>query len=207
MATAKTATKKTPASLETVFRYVLVITSAVGLLASFILSYDKLRVLENPSFNPNCNLNPVLSCSSVMASHQSNALGFPNPWMGLISFGCLLTVGAALFAGARFKRWFWLAMYAGIILGLAFALWLLFESIYSINALCPYCLATDVAVITMFWYSTLYLIEQKHIALKGKLLSAAGFSRRHHLDVLLLTFVAIILVILNHFWYYYGKFF
>jgi hypothetical protein len=88
---------------------------------------------------------------------------------------------------------------------LVFAFWLLFESVYRINALCPYCLAVDVVVITLIWYTTLFLVEKKFIPLKGKLLAAAGFARRHHLDILVGIFVVLIAVILKHFWYYYGQ--
>jgi len=196
-----------PKSLETVVRNILIFGGLVGLISSFIITLDKIKLLENPSFRPNCDLNPVISCGNVMASNQGSAFGFPNPWIGLAAFAVLITVGMAMLAGARFKRWFWLWLEVGTALGLAFALWLLFESIYTINALCPYCLAVDVVVISLFWYLTLYLIEAGHIRLKGKSVKVAAFARRHHLDILALSFVAIIIVILNHFWYYYGQFF
>jgi uncharacterized membrane protein len=193
-------------ALDLILPYVLVVGGVVGLIASFVLSYDKLEILKNPSFVPNCNLNPVLNCGSVMVSDPANTFGFPNPWLGLMAFASLVTVGMAMFAGAKFARWFWLALYAGVVGGLMFALYLLFQSIYSINALCPYCLATDIAVFTIFWYTTLYLFENQYIRLKGRLATAGAFARRHHLDILLLTFVAFIILILNHFWYYYGDF-
>jgi uncharacterized membrane protein len=191
--------------LQRLLPVVLVIGGIVGLIASFVLSYDKLKILENPSFVPNCNLNPVLNCGSVMVSGPANTFGFPNPWIGLVTFASLISVGAAMLAGATFKRWFWLALYAGVLFGLGFALYLLFQSIYSINALCPYCLATDVAVFTIFWYTTLFLIENNYIRLRGKLATAGAFARRHHLDILMLLFVIVIVLILNHFWYYYGE--
>ena len=186
--------------------YILIVGGVIGLIASFVLSYDKLKILENPSFVPNCNLNPVLNCGSVMVSDPANTFGFPNPWIGLMSFAALVTVGMAMLAGAKFGRWFWLTMYAGIIGGLVFALYLLFQSIYHINALCPYCLATDIAVFTIFWYTTLYLIDHRFLALNGKLAKVGTFARKHHLDILLLVFVGFIVLILNHFWYYYGDF-
>src|SRR5690349_19365276 len=160
---AKTTSVKKLVALERIMPFILIIGGVIGLIASFVLSYDKLKILENPSFVPNCNLNPVLNCGSVMVSEPANTFGFPNPWIGLMTFASLVTVGAAMVAGANLKRWFWLTLYAGVILGLAFAMYLLFESIYNIDALCPYCLATDVAVITMFWYTTLYLFEQNFI--------------------------------------------
>jgi hypothetical protein len=113
-------------------------------------------------------------------------------------------MGVAMLAGAKFKRWFWQGLETGVTFGLIFAFWLLFESVYRIHALCPYCLAVDVVVITLFWYNTLYCIEKKYIVLKGKTLQVAQFARQHHLDILVLAFLVIIGVILKHFWYYYG---
>jgi uncharacterized membrane protein len=195
-----------PKSLEKIVRSLLIFGGAAGLFASFMITLDKFKLLENPHFVPNCDLNPVLSCGTVMQTSQSNAFGFPNPWIGLAAFSVLITIGVAMLAGARFKRWFWLGLEAGIVLGLAFALWLLFESIYSINALCPYCLLVDVVVISLFWYNTLFLIESGYVKVPGKLARVAAFARKHHLDILASLFVVIIVLILNHFWYYYGQF-
>jgi uncharacterized membrane protein len=196
---------KLPKTLTESLPWILIVGGAVGLISSFVLTWDKLQFLKNPNFIPNCDLNPVLSCGSVMVSDQANAFGFPNPWIGLAAFAVLITVGMGILAGAKFKRWFWLGLEIGLALGLVFALWLLFESIYSINALCPYCLAVDVAVITMIWYTTLYLIDNKLITVPKKATKVAAFARRHHLDILVAIFVIIIAIILNHFWYYYGQ--
>jgi len=200
------ATKTTPVqkSLAKPLAWILLVGGIIGLIASAVLTYDKLEILKNPHFVPNCNLDPVLSCGSVMVTDQANAFGFPNPWIGLGAFAVIITVAMALFAGAKFKRWFWVGLEIGMTLGLIFALWLLQQSIYSINALCPYCLAVDVAVITMIWYTTLYLIETKMLVLPKSWAKVTAFARRHHLDILVFVFVVIIAVILNHFWYYYG---
>lgn len=207
MATKQSAAKPTPAkSLARPLAWLLVVGGAIGLVASYVVTLDKLKLLENPAFRPTCDLNPVISCGGVMQSAQAKVFGFPNPWIGLAAFAVLVTVGMGLLAGAKFKRWFWLTMYAFIILGLVFALWLLFESIYSINALCPYCLGVDVVVITLAWYSTLYLLEAKYLHLPASWGKIAGFVRRHHLDILVVVFAIIIAIILNHFWYYYGQY-
>ena len=192
-------------TLERVVPYLLIVVGVIGLICSFIISLDKLKLLENPNYKPICDLNPVVSCSSVMASKQGSVFGFPNPWIGLVSFALLITIGVGILAGAKFKRWFWLGLEAGIILGLTFAYWLLFESVYRIHALCPYCLTVDVSVITLFWYMTLYLIEKRVITLPKNLHRLADFARRHHLDILLVWFILLIAIILKHFWYYYGK--
>ncbi len=199
-------TQKAPKSLEKPLSILLIVGGIVGLISSFVITWDKMKVLENPSFSPNCDLNPVISCGSVMASKQGAVFGFPNPWIGLMMFSALITIGAAMLAGAKFRRWFWLALWGGIVLGLTFAFWLLFQSIYNINALCPYCLAVDVAVISIFWYTTLYLFETKMLSLSKKWSGVLGFARRHHLDILVSVFLLIFVIIMQHFWYYYGQF-
>ena len=203
----KTTTVKTtaPSRLEKAVRLILIIGGIIGVFASLMITIEKFDLLQHPNQHFICDLNPVISCGSVMESKQASAFGFMNTYIGLLGFPVVITIGVAMLAGARLRRWFWLAMTAGLGLGVIFAYWLLFESIYRIGALCPYCLSVDVALTTIFWYVLLYVIDQGHLRLKGKAGTVAGFARRHHLDILLLWFVAVIIVILNHFWYYYGQ--
>jgi uncharacterized membrane protein len=110
----------------------------------------------------------------------------------------------AIWAGARFRRWFWLGLWAGTIFGIGFVHWLFFETVYRIHALCPYCMVVWVVTITTFWYVTLYNIQAGHLKLNKKV---GGFLVRHHLDILVLWFLIIAALILKHFWYYYGHYF
>lgn len=195
---------KTKLTLEKALPWILIIGGLLAYIASFILALDKVKILENPHYVPSCNLNPVLSCGTVMLSHQANAFGFPNPFIGLGTFPVIMIVGGAMLAGAKFKRWFWLGLEAGLVLGIGFAYWLLFESIYRIHALCPYCLVVDVMLITISWYVTLYVIDNKYLRLpKGRLQKIYSWIRRHHIDILIAWFIVLIALILHHFWYYY----
>lgn len=192
-------------TLEKTLPYILLIAGIVGYTCAFIIMYDKLKIMDNPGYKPSCNLNPIISCGSVMQSSQSHAFGFPNPFLGLGGFPILATVGAALLAGARFKRWFWLIVNAGVLFAVGFVHWLFFESVYRIQALCPWCMIVWTVSITSFWYVTLYNIDKKHIKLpKGSVQKAYGWVRRHHLDLLILWFLIIGALTLKHFWYYYG---
>ncbi len=201
----QTSVKKLP-TFGGVLPYLLVIGGIIGYTASFILMFDKIKILENPHYIPSCSLNPIISCGSVMQSSQANVFGFPNPIIGLGTFAALAVIGIAILAGAKFKRWFWLGLETGLALGLAFAYWLLFESLYRIHALCPYCLAVDVVLIIVFWYVSLYVVDNHYINLsKGQLAKAYSWIRRHHLDILVLWFLILVALILKHFWYYFGK--
>ena len=141
----------------------LVITGAAGLLASWVITLDKFKLLEDPGFTPGCSLNPVVSCGSVMKSDQASAFGFPNPMLGLVAYGVVVCVGVSLLTGAVFPRWYWLVFDAGCLFGVGFVTWLQFQSLYRINALCLWCCLVWVATILMFWYVTSYDVRQRFL--------------------------------------------
>ncbi|MFJ8823639.1 vitamin K epoxide reductase family protein [Streptomyces sp. NPDC102467] len=135
---------------------VLVITGAAGVLASWVITLDKFKLLEDPNFHPGCSLNPVVSCGNIMKSAQAAVFGFPNPMLGLVAYGIVLCVGASLLAGARFPRWYWLTLDAGCLFGVGFVTWLQFQSLYRINSLCLWCCLAWAATIVMFWCLTAF---------------------------------------------------
>ncbi|GAA3372635.1 vitamin K epoxide reductase family protein [Streptomyces sannanensis] len=143
------------------FGRLLVVTGAAGLLASWVITLDKFKLLEDPSFTPACSLNPVVSCGSIMKSEQAAAFGFPNPMLGLVAYGMVICVGAGLLAGARYRRWFWLGLNAGTVFGVGFCTWLQFQSLYRIGALCLWCCLAWVATLVMFCYVTTHNITQR----------------------------------------------
>ena len=163
-----------------------------------------MELLANPGYNPECNLNPIFSCTSVTNSVQAKAFGFPNPYLGMIGYAAMATVGAAMLAGARFKRWFWLSVLAGLTFAVLFIHWLIYQALYSIGALCLYCMVVWAATIPMFWYTLLYLLDEKIIKPPPNLKKLAAFARKHHGDILLVWFLIIIVLILNRFWYYWS---
>lgn len=203
--TASTAGRRPLAKLKTILPWLLVIGSITGIIASVMITVEKFDLASNPHYQPVCDLNPIISCGSVMASKQANAFGFMNPYIGLIGFPVVLAIGMGIFAGAKFKRWYWLGLQIGLTFGIAFAYWLLFESVYRIRALCPYCLSVDVALTVMFWYVTLYNFYEGNLTMPASLKSTGQFVKRHHLDLLILWFIIIIAVVLKHFWYYFGQ--
>lgn len=187
--------------------WILVIGGIVGIVGSFILTYDKLQLSTNPNFVPNCNLNPIVSCGSVLSSNEGSIFGFPNSLMGLAVFAVFITIGMAMLAGAKFKRWFWLSLQGGTIFAVLFVHWLFYHSVYTINALCPYCISVWVVVITTFIYVSFYNVDQGYWKLFPRYKKFYSWKRRHHLDILIAWLVIIGLLILKHFWYYYGHYF
>jgi uncharacterized membrane protein len=195
----KTAVKPSGRTLETVLPYILSVGGAIGFLAAFVLSTEKVALLKDPGFIPSCNLSPILSCGSVMNTHQAEAFGFLNSFLGIAGFAIVTTVGMALLAGATLKRWFWRGLQLGTLFGVGFVTWLQFQSIFRINALCPYCMVVWSVTIPIFWYTLLYNIRQGHLPFNKK---AAAFLQRYHGDILLAWFLIILGIIIKHFWYY-----
>jgi len=173
--------------------YIYIVAGVIGIIASFALTYDKIQVLKDPSYNPGCNLSPILSCGSVMKTQQANVLGIPNTIYGLMAFSMLTMLGIVLLAGANLKNWLWRVINAGALIGFGFFLYLYFQAVFRIQAICPYCFAVWLVVPPVLWYTTLYNLQR---AKKGNWLQA------HHGDVMLGWYVIFFGILLQHFWYY-----
>ncbi|MCX5208969.1 vitamin K epoxide reductase family protein [Kitasatospora sp. NBC_00240] len=180
----------------------LTLAGLVGLVASAVLTFDKIRLLSDPSYIPSCNINPVVSCGSVMRTAQAEVFGFPNPLLGIAAFAVLLAVGAGSLAGAAFRRWFWLGLQLGSVLGLAFTHWLIVQALYRIGALCPYCMVVWAVTIALFWYLTLHNLRTGTVPLPARLHPVVREAVRYHWVVPALWYAVIALMILNRFWYY-----
>lgn len=131
----------------------------IGLIASFVLSVEKVHLLQNPDAVLSCSINLVLDCSTVMQTWQASVFGFPNSFIGLMGYSVVITVAVIGLSGAAsaLPRWFWRMAVICYALGALFAYWLFFSSMYVIEVLCPWCLfvtlATTVLVATIKHYA------------------------------------------------------
>ncbi|MGP3974747.1 vitamin K epoxide reductase family protein [Streptomyces sp. 8N114] len=141
------------------FAWMLIVTAAAGLLASWVITLDKFKLLEDKNFKPGCSINPVVSCGNIMQSDQAAAFGAPNPMIGLVAYGIVLCVGVTLLTRTAFPRWYWLTFNAGCLFGVGFVTWLQYQSLYNIGNLCLWCCLAWVATIIMFWYVTAHNVR------------------------------------------------
>jgi uncharacterized membrane protein len=142
---------------------VLIVTGVVGWYAAFELTVTKFNALVNPTQGISCDFSIVVQCGKNLDSWQGSLFGFPNPLIGLGAFVAPIVVGAALLAGARFSRWFWMLFNLGVIAAMAFVIWLISQSIFELNTLCVWCMAVWSITIPMFWAVTLYTLGSGHI--------------------------------------------
>lgn len=185
--------------LNLILKCTLAIGGMVGFGASFVLAVEKFLLLQNPAFEPSCNINPLLSCGSVMITPQASVFGFPNPLLGIAGFAIVMTIGMAVLAGASFKRWFWLGLQVGAILGVIFIHWLFSQSVYVIGALCPYCMVVWAVMMPIFWYTTLYNLHSGNIRVPKSAKGAVDFIFKNHGLILASWFVVIAALIFLHF--------
>ncbi len=57
-----------------------------------------------------------------------------------MAFTVVLVTGVLALAKVDLPRWYWAGLAIGTLLGTAFVHWLIYQSLYSIGALCPYCM-------------------------------------------------------------------
>jgi len=199
------ANKQTVWTLKRVLPWLLFITGAIALIASIMLATEVFQHLKKPVYVPVCNLNPIFSCTSVADSAQAHAFGFPNYFIGIAGYAVVATVGAAMLAGAQFKRWFWQLFNVGMLFAVGFLTWLQFQTLYRIGALCLFCMITWLVTIPAFWYTSLYNLREGNVKTPKRLSRAVAFVQRHHADILVTWFLIIIVLILKRFWYYFGN--
>ena len=173
--------------------WILVVPGAIALIAAVTLMVEKVRMLEDPTRVPSCTIDAVLACGAVMNSNQAEAFGIPNPLLGIAGFAALVAFGTAILGGSDFPRWLWLAIQAGVTFAVLFVHWLVFQSVYRIESLCPYCMVVWVMTITAFIYVTAHNIAEAR-------LPAARFVVRYHGVILTAWLTILTLVIGEAFW-------
>lgn len=178
----------------------VLIAGVIGLVASVTLTVEKIDILANPSYVPSCNINPVLSCGSVMVTPQASALGFPNPLLGIVGFTVVVVAGMLAVAKVPLPQWFWIGLAVGLLIGAVFVHWLIFQSLYRIGALCPYCMVVWAVTITL-------LVVVSSIVLRGSLDDAGALVRvgyQWRWSIVALWFTAVFLLIMVRFWDYWS---
>ncbi len=177
----------------------VLIAGVVGLTASLTLTVEKIEILINPDYVPTCSINPVLSCGSVMITPQASLFGFPNPLIGVVAFTVVLVTGVLAVANVRLPRWYWAGLAVGTFLGTVFVHWLIFQSLYRIGALCPYCMVVwAVTILLLVVAASVALAPQE----SGSVLVRTLYTWRW--SVVTLWFVAVALLILERFWNYWS---
>ncbi|MBD0020308.1 vitamin K epoxide reductase [Gordonia pseudamarae] len=185
------------ASWTRIVAWMLTIGGAIGLIAAFDLSIEKVEMLKDPTYSPSCNFNSLFSCGSVMETSQASAFGFPNPFIGVAGFAVFVTVGVGLLSGARYNRWFWAGLQLGATFAVGFVLWLIDQSLYDIGKLCPWCMVVWSVTIPTFIFVT---VRNAHAFGLVERSRVAGFLARNHGVILAVWVLTVVALIVIRFW-------
>lgn len=180
------------------FPVFLIIFGAVGWIASFGLTLERIKVAGDPGAATACDISPFLSCKSVMLSEQAALFGFPNPLIGLAAFFAPIVVGFAILAGAKFASWFWQVFLFGHVLAMAFVFWLFSQSVYVIGSLCIYCMVAWTATIPLFWSTLGFAGKEGHLG--AKFVRGGNFVYEWAWVLTVITYLSLIALIVIHFW-------
>lgn len=178
----------------------VLIAGVVGLAASMTLAVEKIDILLNPSYVPSCNINPILSCGSVMITPQASLLGFPNPLLGLVAFTVVIVTGLLAVSKVALPQWYWMGLTVGVLVGAVFVHWLIFQSLYRIGALCPYCMVVWALTIPL-------LVVVASIVSRPVLDRETGvlwLLYQWRWSIVALWFTAVLLLIMARFWDYWS---
>lgn len=185
-----------PVAVRPLSAWWVLCAGVIGLAASVALTVEKIRTLADASYVPSCNLNPVLSCGSVMATPQASVLGFPNPLIGIAAFTVVTVSGVLAVTRVELPAWYWLGLTAGALAGTVFVHWLIFVSLYRVGALCPYCVVVWAVTVPLLVVSTSTVFRRLRPDGGG---SVGCAIERWRWSIAALWFVAVILLVLLRF--------
>jgi uncharacterized membrane protein len=173
----------------------MLVASVASLVASFVLAVDALRLAENPDADLGCNINAVISCGTVAGAWQSQLLGFPNAFLGLVTEPVVITLAIASLGGVRFPRWFMLTAQLFYTVGLVFAYWLFHQAMFDIGALCPWCLLITLATTLVFFEMTYVNIRDDNLYLPRRVQERLTAFIRSDLDLVAVVVWVLVLVL------------
>ncbi|HEX2143536.1 MAG TPA: vitamin K epoxide reductase family protein [Glycomyces sp.] len=183
---------------------VLLLGGLVGLAAAFDLTYERIASLIDPNHVISCDFNPVLSCGTVMDTPQASVFGFANPMIGLVAFPLVVFMGVLYLSKVRLPRWVAVTFNLGTLAGLTFVAWLIFQSVYRIGVLCPWCMAVWTVVLPIFWFTTVRNLRTGAIPVGQDWRDAVDDLLRYHWIGLTLLYAAVIMMVGTGFWDYWS---
>ncbi|ROO60688.1 putative membrane protein [Micromonospora sp. Llam0] len=177
----------------------MLFSACLSLLASFVLSVDAVRLAADPAARLSCNINAVISCGTVGGSWQAQLFGFPNAFLGLVAEPVVITISVAALGGVRFPRWFMFTAQVVYTLGVIFAYWLFYQSMFVIGALCPWCLLVTVSTTLVFVTLTHVNVRDGNLYLPPRAQRSARQFIDADLDVMAVTIwiLALVLVVVS----------
>ncbi len=169
----------------------MLVGSILSLIASFVLSVEAITLAKDANAILSCSVNTVLNCATVGLHPSASLFGFPNAFLGLIAEPVVITVAIAGLSGVKFPQKFLFTAQIFYTLGFIFAYWLLYTSMFTIGALCPWCMLVTITTTFVFFSMTRYNIREENLYLPKKWSIAAKQFIEKDFDKLVLTLLVV----------------
>ncbi|HEY5186622.1 MAG TPA: vitamin K epoxide reductase family protein [Actinomycetes bacterium] len=127
----------------------VLVAGLAGVVFTGIQIVEKIAISDQPSTVLSCDINSVVSCSSVLTAWQSSVLGPPNALVGAVLFALLASGGLAGVLGSRASRSYLLTLWGLAVFFLGFASWFMYQTAFRIGALCIWCTGIVTAVVVI----------------------------------------------------------
>ncbi|MEE1295303.1 MAG: vitamin K epoxide reductase family protein [Bifidobacterium sp.] len=162
---------------------VMLVASAVALVVSFALSAETLQMARHPGQLLACDVNQRVSCTAVANSWQSEIvkfgdMSFPNAFFGIAAESVFVTIAVIGIAKVKVPTWFAACTWFGGLAALAYSYWLTSQSLFVINALCPWCLALFFSTTVQFMALSHATVTVQHLPARAR-----GLKRYYRLNI------------------------
>lgn len=194
-------TKQKYITFKLIILLTIILFSLTGLIASFILSKEYIALLQNPEIHFGCNINSAINCTSVMKSWQAHVFGFPNTLMGLIGYSSIITFGVLLLTSEKVTKYILILANIGVLAAAIFSYWLLFQSVYSISSLCPYCLLSCFSATNIFFSITLLNLNENNFEFKKNVYNKVKsfLDGKFYIPIIVLWYMIIVILVYKEF--------
>ena len=131
-----------------------IIFSVVGLLVSIYMSIYKFS-------NNNAMCLGSGDCATVNASRFSEIYGIPVAFFGVFGFVAIILVHFLEKRIKLFEQQGTLMIFGMGLFGFIFVLYLTYVELYVIHAICPFCVATAIAMVLVFIIAIIRLVRNQ----------------------------------------------
>lgn len=184
------------------YPWVLLGGSLIGLVSSIWQAAERVQMLKAPTQALACDLNPVIDCGGVLGNRWSSLFGFPNAFLGIAMFAMLFMASLLLVSGGKPSKFFSKSLMTVNTILILFSLWFFSMSLYVIGRVCIFCLFIWAVSVPIFWYGAINYL-QTNPPRADWLKKFRLFAEKHHLEVLVLTYVVLLAMFLFRFRDYY----
>lgn len=125
----------------------------IGLLVSIYMTIYKISGNEGMCLGSG-------DCSTVNASRFSEVNGIPVAVIGIIGYVAILAVHLFENRNAFFRQNATLLIFGMSLTGFLFTVWLVYVELALLNAICPFCVTSQVAMTLIFIVAIVRLIKQ-----------------------------------------------